>query len=333
MTLIKRKLTLFLGILLSIFFLFLALRKVDFLHVRQLFMDTNYLYIIPCFFIYLAEFNLRAYRWWILVSPIKKGKYINFLSATHIGFFSNTILPMRAGEIVKVLLICGKEKISKASMLATLIIERAMDIFALLTMIYIASFFFSYPESIKKILLVTILILAGFILVFYGLMYYRSGTIRFISIFFKVLPAKFRHGLKRALDLFIDGLEILKKTHHVILTLTLSISIWLSEALLMLLIAKGMGINGIDYFGTMFLIAIIAIGTSIPSSPGYVGVFEYFGILACSVLGIAKSTALGYILFFHAFQLVTLSAAGMFFVTREHISIVQLEQEAEQEDQ
>jgi len=333
MSLVKRKLALFLGIPLSIFFLFLALRKVDFLHVRQLFIGTNYLYILPCFVIYLAEFNLRAYRWWILVSPVKKGKYINFLSATHIGFFSNTILPMRAGEIIKVLLIGGREKISKASMLATLIIERAMDIFALLTMIYITSFFFSYPGNIKKIFMVTILILAGFIIIFYGLMYYRTGTLRFINIFFKVLPEKFWHRLERALDLFIDGLEILKKTHHLMLTLTLSLSIWLSEALLMFLIAKGMGIESIDYFGTMFVIAIIAIGISIPSSPGYVGVFEYFGILACSVLGIAKSTALGYILLFHAFQLVTLSAAGMFFVTREHISILQLEQEAEKEDQ
>ena len=100
-----------LGFPLSFLFLYLAVRKVDISKTLQLLADTNYLYLIPASITFICDFSLRAFRWGYLLRPVKKCRFINLLSTTYIGFFANNILPMRAGEIIRFIMIGEKEQI------------------------------------------------------------------------------------------------------------------------------------------------------------------------------------------------------------------------------
>ncbi len=333
MKLTKRNITLIAGIPLSFLFLYLAVRKVNIAEIIHLIAKTNYVFMIPAVFAFIIDFSLRAFRWKILISPLKKCRYMDLLSITFIGFFANGILPMRAGEIIRVLIVSEKEKISRASAAATLILERILDSFAILLLLSTTFFVFPYPENIKKIWIIGITLFAILLLLFYGLMFYRKRTLKLLNRFLKVLPGKFENKIEHLLESFIAGLEILKKTHHLIATILISLSVWLVDASFFFFVAKGMGIHQINYLGVIFIMSVIALGISVPSSPGYIGVYEYFGILACSVLGVAKSTALSFILLTHAIQFLLMTIIGTSFLAKEHISLIQLEKKAEKENQ
>lgn len=329
----KRKLAITVGIPLSIIFLFLALRKVDLNETFNTLKETNYLYIIPGILAFIIDFSLRAFRWKYLLEPIKKCRFFDLQSIVFIGFFSNSILPMRMGEIIRALMVGEKEEISKTGAIATIAVERVLDGFAIIILLIAPFFVFSFPDNIKKIWILGLLLFSIFIALFYGLMYSRSITLKILHRIFKIFPNKFEHKIEKTLDSFLSGLEILKKTHHLGLTLLISLCIWTADASVFYLIAAGMGISEVTFLGAVFIMAVISLGISIPSSPGYIGVYEYFGVLACSIIGIEKSTALSFILLVHAIQLITLTVTGMFFLTREHISLIQLEKKAQKQAQ
>ncbi|MFC2061153.1 lysylphosphatidylglycerol synthase transmembrane domain-containing protein [Elusimicrobiota bacterium] len=328
----KRKLTLIIGIPLSILCLYLALRKVDFSKTLQLLTQTNYIYLLPAIILFIIDFLLRSLRWKVLLSPVKKCRYIDLLSTLYIGFFANSVLPMRMGEVIRAVMVGEKEKISKTSSIATIALERLLDGFAILILLIMAFFVFPFPENIKRIWIIGAFVFSFLLLLLYGLIYLRSFTLKVLTSLFKMLPNNFEEKIERLLDKFLAGLEILRKTRHFFLTMTISMGVWLADASVFYFVAKGMGIQQITFIGAIFIMAVIALGISIPSSPGYIGVYEYFGVLGCSILGIEKSSALSFILLTHIMQILIISIIGMFFLTREHISLFQLEKKAEAEE-
>ncbi len=324
-----RKFTLLLGIPASILLLYFAVRRVDINQTIIILLETNYIYLFPAMLAVAMDISLRALRWKVLLSPLKKCRYRNILSITFIGFFANNILPMRAGELVRLFMLGEKEKISKSSTIATLILERILDVVAILLILSATFFIFPYPENIKKVCFIVFFIFISVTVFFYGLMFFKANTLKLLNIILKILPFKIKSKIEHILESFIDGLEILKKTPHLFLTIIISLLVWLMNATVFFLIARGMNIQAIHFSGAIFMTAVIALGISVPSSPGFIGIYEYCGILACTILGVAKSSALSYILLAHALQLFTLAIIGVFFLTKAHISLFQLGKNAE----
>ena len=333
MILSRRKISFLIGIPLSIFFLYLAVRHIDIRKTLEVIKQTNYIFLIPAAVIFIIDFSLRGLRWKYLLLPIKKCKMINLMSTTFIGFFANNILPARAGEFIRIVMIGEKENISKTSTTATIILERFLDVVAILILISITFFIYPYPPMVKKGIYALAGIMVFLTVFFYGLMFLREPTLKIIKKLLSVFPLKIQRKAETLINLFIDGLEVLKNKKQMLVVIGISMFIWTIDSSVYLFIAKGMGITQIDFTGAIFIMTLTAIGISIPSSPGYIGVFEYFGILACTVLGVEKSTALSFILVTHFVQFFMMTIAGMIFLTREHMSLIQLDKAAEKEAQ
>ncbi|MBI4629964.1 MAG: flippase-like domain-containing protein, partial [Candidatus Rokubacteria bacterium] len=62
-------------------------------------------------------------------------------------------------------------------------------------------------------------------------------------------------------------------------------------------------------------------GVSIPSAPGYVGVFHYAAVLAVEIFDVPRAAGLGYALLFHASQVIPITLVGWLFLLREHLSL------------
>jgi uncharacterized protein (TIRG00374 family) len=331
MKLNKKFLPLISGIFLSILFLFLAVRHVNISQTIELIAGTNYFFIFPAALCFFTDFTLRAVRWRILISPIKKCKFSNLLSITYIGFFATGVLPMRMGELIRVLMVGKKEHISKASAVGTIAVERTMDIFAILFLLSLTFFVYPYPDQVQRIWILGIAVFVMCISFLYSIIFFRRQTLNVVRFFIKIFPDKIKNKIEKLLNFFISGLYILKKPDRFFITLTLSLLVWLANASLYFFIAKGMGIPQITLYGAIFIMSVIAVGISVPSSPGFIGVYEYFGILACGILGVQKSAALSFILLVHTIQFIVLTAAGMSFLAKENISLFKLEKEAKKE--
>ncbi len=164
-------------------------------------------------------------------------------------------------------------------------------------------------------------------------MYYREKTLKFLLKILKRLPEKISFKFTALLDSFIQGLDVLKNGGHIFLALFLSIVSWSANGLFFFLVGRAMGIENVTVISSAFIMGVVSLGISIPAAPGYVGTYQYFGSLALRILGVSKSVALSFIVLDHALRLVGITAGGLFFLARDHISVAQLDKKAKKASQ
>jgi len=69
------------------------------------------------------------------------------------------------------------------------------------------------------------------------------------------------------------------------------------------------------------VLAFVGVGISVPSAPGYVGVFHAAATAALEVFGVPRSAALAFALLYHASVIVPITLLGWLFLLREHVSL------------
>jgi uncharacterized protein (TIRG00374 family) len=115
------------GCLMSVFFLWLALRRVDFATLWQTLRTINYWWTIPFLIITLVSMYARALRWHYLLRPTYHIPAKRLFSPLMIGFAFNGIFPARAGEFARAYVVARKENMSFSGAFATVIVERIFD--------------------------------------------------------------------------------------------------------------------------------------------------------------------------------------------------------------
>jgi hypothetical protein len=126
-----------LGVLISILFLWLALRGLklgDFWGAMQ---KANYIWLVPGILVYFVGVWVRAWRWHYLLGPIKKIPTKTMFPVTTIGYMGNNIYPARAGEVLRAVVLKRKEGVSVSASLATIIVERIFDGVVMLAFVFV----------------------------------------------------------------------------------------------------------------------------------------------------------------------------------------------------
>ena len=138
------------GLVLSALFLYLAFRDVDFEKTGKIIISSNIFFLTLAVFICIFQFFIRAWRWRILLRPVKETRFSGRLLSVLIGFAANCLLPARLGEIVRANSLGQAEKISKSSTFGTIVIERLFDGFALLFIFIIGLMFSAFPDEVSN---------------------------------------------------------------------------------------------------------------------------------------------------------------------------------------
>ena len=128
----SRKLQLAVGVVISGVCLWLSMRDVDPRAVWTALRGANYFGFVMVLATTLFGFWVRALRWRSLISLPKRISLDALFSATIIGFMSNHIMPLRLGEFVRPWALSRREGLSKTTLLATVVVERAVDMITLL---------------------------------------------------------------------------------------------------------------------------------------------------------------------------------------------------------
>ena len=100
----------------------------------------------------------------------------------------------------------------------------------------------------------------------------------------------------------------------------LSLLVWILEGTFLFLMARAFALP-IAYGQAFFLLFALGLSVTLPQAPGYVGTFEFFGVTALSLLGIAKSQGLPLILAIHGTQFIFIGILGMFGLWKEGLSL------------
>ena len=122
---------------------------------------------------------------------------------------------------------------------------------------------------------------------------------------------------------FITGFDILKSKRQIVFVLFYSLSIWTVYAVLTLLVFMSFNFELPAYAPFLFIV-ILTFGVIIPSSPGYIGTYQFFCVTGLAFWGIKESDALGFSLVFHASQYFPITIVGLFYLWRDNISFKEM---------
>jgi hypothetical protein len=235
---------------------------------------------------------------------------------------ANLIFPARAGEFIRAYLVGEKEGVSKSTAFATVVVERLFDGMAIMSFLGAAPFFLRVEENqlASRIQWVGVAFCLFYVVVLVGLLilsHHREALSHFLV---NSKPAR-RWRLVRTLfeiiRKFTEGLAVLKSSGEIFGSLALSLLIWGLAALTNYMMMYSVDIN-LPLYAAFFLVVIQSFGVMVPS-PGYVGSYQYAHIVALSIYGIAKSEAFGLAVLIHAGYFIVFIAAGLFFLSKEHL--------------
>jgi uncharacterized protein (TIRG00374 family) len=100
----------------------------------------------------------------------------------------------------------------------------------------------------------------------------------------------------------------------------ISFLIWLSMSMALWTVTLALGVP-VDIRVVPFVCALLNMGISIPSSPGYVGLYQFLLTYLFSIFGVPKSQGLTVSIMFHASWYIPYCIVGFALLLKEHLHI------------
>ncbi|HAV77251.1 MAG TPA: TIGR00374 family protein [Anaerolineae bacterium] len=315
-----------LGVLISILFIWLALGGLQLDDFWGAVKQANYIWVLPGIGVYFIGVWARAWRWHYLLGPIKKIPTKSMFPITTIGYMGNNIYPARAGEVLRAVILKRREGVSVSASLATIIVERIFDGVVMLAFIFVnlselakltgAS---GFVGNIQQVAIIGTSIFIGALLTFLVAAMYPHMTAKVGHWFiYKILPQRLHEKVISLMTKFLDGLASLRSPFNVLMVFFTSVVIWLLETGKYWFVMQAFDFN-VSFFALMLMNGIVNLATTIPSAPGYIGTFDAPGIAVLTAYGVEHSIAAGYTLVLHVALWVPITLLGAYYLTREGI--------------
>jgi uncharacterized protein (TIRG00374 family) len=316
-----------LGIIVSAFFLFIAFQKIDFARLWIALKGANYLYLIPVVVLNYLSIVFRSIRWLQLLQPLKAVHFYSAFLATSLGFMALFLLPARLGEIIRPYFLGSKENLSKSAAFGTVVVERLIDVFTILLLLAIVliSTDFAPEKAAYQSRLATVgyafmgisLLAVGFL---FFLKFQTELALRWISLVLSPLPKRFSKKIIELITAFVEGIVVIKGLKSWGLFLLYTALLWLTPVLGINLLTMSFGIE-LPFMATIFVLVVIAFGVSLPAAPGFVGTFHAAGLYALLFYGVNREEALSLAIVMHLSNAAPLILLGFFLLWYEGISM------------
>lgn len=309
----KKGLNILVGILISIFLLYIVFRKIPLAQVVNYIISAQKIYVIAALVLGLLLLLLRSYRWKLMVEEYKNFGILNFFESTVLGLFFNTVLPFRVGDIIQGVMISKKTNIAKSTTLATVVMERFVDLFPPIIFIIIGSFFITLPKEISIVL--SIVVLSTLVLCLIFLRKVGPYVINWVE------NLKFTSGVIGKIVNFLKNFFLvvinMKMSTMLFKVMPLTLILWSGYSIGMFLICLALGIKLPSIFAGFLIQAITALSVTIPSSPGYVGTWEFMSIIALSIFKVDRTKSVSFGLLSHILGMIPVVVFGIVYVIKE----------------
>lgn len=311
---------LWLGLAISVAFIVLALRGQDLGEVRRALAAADYRYLPGALLLYFAGVWVRALRWRVLLTPVRRLTARELFPVIVIGYMANNILPWRIGEFVRAHVLRERQQIPTSASLATIAVERIFDGLTMLAFLLIASLFIPLNDQLRRGAAGATAIFGLLLLALVVLVASDALRARILAVVTRPLPAALGTRLVALVESFVGGLRILRSGRELGIVTLASLVAWGLESAMYLTLAPAFRLP-IGAAGALLATAVANLATLIPSTPGYVGVFETGIVLVVNgLLGFAAETALSYAIVVHAALYIPITLWGFYYWTRTQFS-------------
>jgi hypothetical protein len=294
--------------------LYYSLRGIDWSQVWITLTQADGKLILIWLLVGTLALYLRAMRWRVLLSAEGAVQPSTAFWATSAGYFGNNFLPFRAGEVVRTLMISARTGMSRSFVLTTAFSERLFDA---ITLIGVASIvlltlpvkpgWFSHAAKPFSIIglggVLAIILLPKFEPLW-------AGILRRLP-----LPAALTEKLIGVMEQVLVGIRAFHDWRRLGIFLTLTSVIWSCDCVVVVLGMQALAMK-ITIPVAILLITGLALSSALPSTPGYVGVYQFVAISVLEPFGFSRSSAIAYIVLFQGIQFASTAFWGLLAIAR-----------------
>ncbi len=325
-----------LGSLVTVGCLALALWGVDPAAIGRSFSRANYATVPVMLVLLVAYFWLKAIRWRLLLHPLKSFRTSQLVGPMMIGFMGNNVLPFRLGELIRVFVLGRHCRVSRAAILTSVVIERLLDMLAILTLLAIGLMPVSgFPSQYRWIAIiggaVTIAVLVAMAL-------FLAWTARLLKwlewglSWVPLLPESWCRRLLTTVESGAQGLASLRDGRLMWGSLTTSLLQWLTQAAAIHVALWSFDL-AVPWSASLIVLGVTALGVTVPSSPGFFGVIQACFMVSLRPFGVEKADAFAASVYFHVVNYIPVTLVGLYFLHREGLRLRDVEQRAAEESE
>ncbi len=286
-------------------------RSFDLEELWRALQKANYWFLLPVVVLIVLSLIGRSIRWGMLFPTHPSLRLKDLFGAMMVGYLANNILPARAGDLVRAYSLGKREDIAKSTALATVVVERVVDLMISLVLLGAAFLFTPLPDWSRNVGIVLALVSLAALGFLIALNRMGARLLQAVVRLLRFLPENVLKRIEGLGEGFIRGVAPMSDIPRVFKFLAMSSLIWLLEVSITYLTARAFDLP-LGFAGSLFVLLIIAIGMAIPSAPGFIGTYEFFGVNALLLLGITGGEALGFLLVLHAVTLLGTSILGAY---------------------
>ncbi|MCC6175465.1 MAG: flippase-like domain-containing protein [Chloroflexi bacterium] len=320
-----------LGVIVTLVCLGLAFYKVDLRGLGQALASANYWLILPALAVWLLGYVVRTARWRVILAEAVRCSFVTLFGVLMIGFATNNVLPARLGELARAFLLRRRTSVRKTFLLASIFLERVFDGLVLVALMSVLSLGIDLPGWGHDVERIASLLFFGVALGVILLLARRDLAERLLALVLRPFPDRLSHWTSGAFGAFMKGLSTMQRPSVLAKTALLSVVVWSLEWAAYYLVtgAFDLGLSPTTRAAACgVLLVVVNLGIMLPAAPGYVGTFQFFAVAALAVFGVQREQALAVAIVAHATQYVLVTAIGLAFFGREHVSLGTLTQDA-----
>ncbi len=291
-----------------------ALWDVDLPALGAILAGADYLLVAPFAFLLLAFYVLKAIRWAYLLRSVAALRARDVASPMMIGFAGNNLLPIRLGEVLRVLALARRRSLSIVSVGASVALERLLDMVSMLSLFVLAlPFLEGVSVELERGLRLAALAVSGALAVVGALAWAPFAARRGFDAATGWVPERPRRAAREALENALVALATVRSPRRLAVSYANSLFQWS--------IATGLvwlSLRAVDVAATPALCVLVLVTTGIataaPSAPGFIGALQAAFVFALAPFGIARESAVAASVIYLVVQWIPVTGAGLVFL-------------------
>ena len=276
-------------------------------------------------------FLARTIRWRYLLSPLGPTRFRTVFRATVIGFGALGLLPVRVGDVIRPYLLARQEGLSTSSVMATIVMERVLDLVAVLVLLAVYVWGFAgrseMPAHLLRPIEVSAAIAAAVAVILLVVMWVlathpeRIGGLAAAAA--RVLPERFSRRVGGLASGFSSGFAATRDMRMLVLATFWSFPLWLGIGAQVWAVTVAFGI-AMPYTGSFLLQSFLVLGVAVPT-PGGVGSFhEAYRFGVTTFFGATNDRAIAAAIVTHAISFVPPVVVGILYMAQDGLSVGRL---------
>jgi len=286
------------GIPVSVVFLVLAIRGTDLGAVWSTLQGVRFVPLLGAVACIGVVYWLQAARW-RRIADTRAGQR-RFFEMVVAGIAVNNVLPGRVGDLLRARWV-SRGAFSGGRGLATVMLDRAFDILALVAFLLLSLPLVTDESWVDRIVVGSLAVLA---VVWLLILAARSYTRR---------RPRSRRAHRRLARRFVrdtlEGLSDPLSVERGLVWFGMSVVAWTVWAVAAILVGRAVGVE-LSLVDAIFVTAALNLGVAIPSSPGFVGTYQWLGVSALALFGIGRAEGLAFAICMQAVWFVPTTIAG-----------------------